>query len=173
MGGYNRTMTTRRVRKKCQELVGTLTLPRPFSVERLIHDLSLQRGRAIRLRSLPSGFGAHACGLVISTDTADEIYVEEKTSRFHRDHIALHEIGHILMHHDNGGREDPGALAGLLPSLDPEAIRRILGRTSYTTEQEQEAELVASLIRAKAGTLAPLPSTGVRGKLEVSLGIRE
>ncbi len=166
-------MTTRRVRKKCQALVSTLTLPRPFSVESLIHELSAQRGRAIRLRSLPGGFGVHACGLVISTDTSDEIYVEEKTTRFHRDHIALHEIGHILMHHDNGGREDPGSLSMLLPNLSPEAVSRILARTSYTTEQEQEAELVASLIRAKAGTLAPLPSTGVRGKLEVSLGIRE
>ncbi|MEU1628022.1 hypothetical protein ABZ746_22320 [Streptomyces sp. NPDC020096] len=166
-------MTTRRIRKKCQALVSTLTLPRPFSVESLIHDLSSQRGRAIRLRGLPSGFAAHACGLVISTDTADEIYVEEKTTQFHREHIALHEIGHILMHHDNGGQESHGALAALLPNLSPEAISRFLARTSYTTEQEQEAELVASLIRATAGTLAPLPSTGVRGKLEVSLGIRE
>lgn len=49
---------------------------------------------------------------------------------------------------------------------------RLLGRTSYTSEQEQEAELVASLIHSAAGMLPPSSSPGVRGTLEVALGIR-
>ncbi|GAU69395.1 hypothetical protein SSP35_12_00430 [Streptomyces sp. NBRC 110611] len=47
-----------------------------------------------------------------------------------------------------------GSLVGrLLPTLDPEMVKRVLGRVNYTTEQKQEgeAELLASLIRARTG----------------------
>jgi hypothetical protein len=173
IAGYRYAMSTRQIRKRCQALVTALNLPRPFSVEALIQDLSILRGRSIQLHSLPSGVAAHACGLWIATDTADEIYVEDRTTQFHREHIALHEVGHILLDHGANDRESNDSLAKLLPDLSSELINRLLARANYSTEQEQEAELVASLICAAAGAVAPLPSSGVRGKLEVALGIRE
>ncbi|TXC97461.1 ImmA/IrrE family metallo-endopeptidase [Streptomyces sp. ISID311] len=167
------TMTTRQVRKRCQALVSALDLPRPFSVEALIHELSVRRGRPIQIHTVSLGSSLNACGLWIATKASDDIYVEEKTTKFHQEHIILHEIGHILCDHSITDQENQGALSALLPSISPELISRLLARTNYTTEQEQEAELVASLIHAAAGMLTPSPSTGVRGALEAALGIRE
>ncbi|MEU9485120.1 hypothetical protein ACFTZK_36885 [Streptomyces decoyicus] len=165
-------MTTRRVRKRCQALVSALDLPSPFSVEALVRELSVRRGRPIRIHTLAIGSTVNACGMWIATESCDHIFVEEKTTRFHQEHIVLHEIGHILWDHGTSEDEDHSALATLLPDLRPDVVRRLLGRTSYTSEQEQEAELVASLIHSAAGMLPPSSSPGVRGTLEVALGIR-
>ncbi|MET7765714.1 hypothetical protein ABZS71_28220 [Streptomyces sp. NPDC005393] len=166
-------MTTRQIRKRCQALIDTLNLPRPFSVDALVQQLSARRGRPIRIHTVPIGFATNACGLWISTNLSDDIYVEEKATKFHQEHIILHEIGHILFGHGITDQETRGALTTLLPGLSYDLISRVLARTNYTTEQEQEAELVASLIHAAAGTLARSLSTGVRGELEAALGICE
>lgn len=147
-------------------MVDGLNLPVPFSVDALVDELARQRRRPIHLFALPPAMVLNACGLWIATDTHDEIYVEEKTTSLHRDHIVLHEIGHILCDHESGEDISP---ARLLPDLSPELIERLLARTNYTSEQEQEAELVASLIRTAVTSAA---SDGVRGELEAALGIR-
>jgi hypothetical protein len=167
-------MVTPKIRKRCEALVRTLDLPSPFSVDALVEKLSAQRGRPIRVHALPAGLAEEACGMWIATDDGDDVYVEEKTTAFHREHIVLHEIGHLLC--DHGGAADPdagSAVSRLLPSLDPAMISRILARTDYTTEEEQEAELVATLIRSTAAMFAPSAARGARGNLEAALGIRE
>ncbi|MFF4601724.1 hypothetical protein ACFY12_03050 [Streptomyces sp. NPDC001339] len=166
-------MTTRQVRKRCQTLVNALDLPRPFSVNALIHELSTRRGRPIRVHTVSIGSAINACGLWIATEAGDIIYVEEKTTKFHQEHIILHEIGHILCDHGITDQETQSALNTLLPSISPDMISRFLARANYTSEQEQEAELVASLIYTAAQMLGPSPSKGVRGVLEAALGIRE
>lgn len=171
--GQGDTMTTRQVRKRCQALVKTLDFPRPFSVEAFVEGLSVRRGRPIRIHTMSIGPAINACGLWIATDVSDNIYVEEKTTKFHQEHIILHEIGHLLCEHGRSDREFHEALTILLPSIRPEMISRLLRRSNYTNEQEREAELVASLIYSAAGILTPSPSMGVRGKLEAALGIRE
>jgi hypothetical protein len=165
-------MTTRQIRKRCEALVSALDLPNPFSIDALVHQLSVQRGRPIHIHTVPIGSAINACGLWIATSTHDTIYVEEKTTKFHQEHIILHEVAHILWDHRITDQESLGTLTTLLPSISPDLIRRLLARTNYTTGQEQEAELVASLIHATARTRAPSPSTGVRGTLEAALGIR-
>lgn len=169
-GGRGEAVNTRQVRRRCQALVDGLRLPRPFSVDALVAALGAQRGRPIRLFALPPGMVVNACGLWVATDTQDEIYVEEKTTAMHREHIMLHELGHILCEHESG--EDV-SLARFLPDLSPELIQRLLARTSYSTLQEQEAELVASLIRTAAGAVTAATPDGVRGELAAALGVRD
>jgi hypothetical protein len=69
--------------------------------------------------------------MLIGLEHEDIILEEQRTSAPHQEHIALHEIGHILCGHDDAatglGREE--ALR-LMPSLDPDMVRRVLGRTS-------------------------------------------
>lgn len=91
--------------------------------------------------------------LVHTTQEADYICYEPTTSRlrFRAHHLA--EPGHILGG-PTQGLDSGGSLVGrLLPTLDPEMVKRVLGRVNYTTEQKQEgeAELLASLIRARTG----------------------
>lgn len=50
----------------------------------------------------------------------------------------------------NGIDVSGAALARLVPDLDPRTVQTMLGRVSYTTTQEREAEMLASLIRARA-----------------------
>lgn len=166
-------MTTRQLQRRCQSLVNSLRLPRPFSVEAFVRELAAQRDRPIYLKTLPAGTGTTACGIWLRTDTHDEIFFEEQTTPFHREHIILHEVGHMLCGHEADGAELATELGRYLPNVSPELIKRMLGRTNYTSDQEQEAELVASLIRTAADTIGRQASGGVRGELEIALGIRE
>jgi hypothetical protein len=79
----------------------------------------------------------------------------------------------MLCDHGDTHIDDSTIFSELLPDLNSELIKRLLARTSYTSQQEQEAELLASLIHATGVTRAGLPSSGVRGALELALGIRE
>ncbi|ARZ65981.1 putative regulator component [Streptomyces albireticuli] len=67
--------------------------------------------------------------------------------------------------------DEHSGVQALLPDLSPQLIRRLLGRASYTTRQEQEAEMLATLLRIRASTL---PETGtpqgVLGRLGAALG---
>ena len=102
----------------------------------------------------------------------DYIVYEAGTSRLHREHIILHEVGHLLSDHGTTTVLEPRTSRALLPSLDPDLVDRVLGRTHYSAAEEQEAELIASLIleRASRWQLAsdwasPEDTTGIRQRL--------
>ena len=133
-----------------------IRVPRPFDLDAFCAEVAARRGRPLIRRAVP-GLAAEApCGMWIATDRTDHIFYDPGTSPLHAEHIVLHELAHILCDHSGSA----GALARLFPDLDPAAVRRVLGRVSYTTEQEREAEMLASLIRgrtaANAGTIGPL-----------------
>lgn len=154
-----------------------LPLPDPFTVPDLVTAVAARRGRSIDIGTLPGGATAQTCGVWFQLVDRDVILVEENTSAFHRDHIILHELGHMLCDHrgdgggSGGGRDRIDDLALLLPDLSPDLVRRMLGRTAYTNDEEQEAELVASLIRITAETRAPGAQPGVLGNLAAALGL--
>ncbi|WP_330349975.1 hypothetical protein [Streptomyces sp. NBC_00582] len=76
-------------------------------------------------------------GVCVATETADVIFYQQDTTRPHQDHIILHEVGHILVGHLSASstvpRHDPGA--------GPVRLR-----TVYDSEEELEAELIATII---------------------------
>ncbi|WP_314173995.1 ImmA/IrrE family metallo-endopeptidase [Streptomyces winkii] len=82
------------------------------------------------------------------TQSVDFIVYEADTSKPHQDHIIAHELAHMVCGHRSGaGADVDNETARLLfPDLDPGLLRKILGRTSYSTVQEREAEVTASLI---------------------------
>ncbi|GGM49548.1 hypothetical protein GCM10012275_20570 [Longimycelium tulufanense] len=166
-------MVTRDGYKRCQALVDSLTLPRPFSVSGLLEMLALLRRRPIDVRTLPAGHTINACGAWLRMADRDVIFVEDKTSQFHRDHIVLHEIGHMLCDHQSGTAGVGHGVRHLVPHLSPGLIERLLTRAGYTTDEEQEAELVASLVRIRAQAQSSWTATGVLGELEDALGMRE
>ncbi|WP_159058860.1 hypothetical protein [Streptomyces caeruleatus] len=59
----------------------------------------------------------------------------------------------------------------LFTDLSPRTVRRLLARTSYTTVQEQQAEMLASLIGTAADRPRRAPSAEVLGQLEAALGV--
>jgi len=164
-------MRLRRLRKECVVRLAGLAIPRPFDVPAFCDQVSQWRGRPLHVHELPADDAADLpCGMWIATDEADHIFHVTGTSRLHRDHIVLHEIGHMLFDHEvaepvaaapAGQPADPPdpdpALARLLPDLDPAMVRRVLRRGGYSSAQERAAEMMASLILQRATAQHAVP----------------
>ncbi len=159
------------LRRRCRALLARISLPQPFSVEALCTHLGEQRGRPIHLHPLPEQAAmAGACGLWLATATDDHIFHECHTVRPHQEHIVLHEIGHMLFDHHSLAPAG-GHTGALLADLDPRLIRRLLARTNYSTRQEQEAEMLASLMRTSERACAEERPPGALGRLQAALGV--
>ncbi|MFF4954953.1 toxin [Streptomyces chattanoogensis] len=142
--GIKRTL--RRLRRGAKGLLARLELPERCDVVTLCEHLSRERGRALHLVPVVMG-SSHPCGIWVALETADIVIFEAHTSKLHQDHIIAHELAHMLCNH-KGTAERLGAsgLFSMFPHLDPQRVRDALGRTSYSTEEEQEAEIMATLL---------------------------
>jgi hypothetical protein len=111
----------------------------------------------------------------------DVFAYERDASPWHQAQMIFHEIGHRLLGHV-GETELPldtrDLVAHLMPTLDPELIRRTLGcarePSSYDDPRENEAEYIGArlLDRAfgwRAGPLAPDAPAGLM-RLHIALG---
>lgn len=165
----------RRMRQRCEAAVRSLDVPVPFDVGRFCELLGQQRGRPIRLTAISSP--VDPCGVWLDADSGDWIFYESGTSWPHQKHIILHELSHLICDHHASGDLDEERFRGLFPDLDVGVIRSRMDRSSYTDEQEQEAELLATLIleRAERGTperrsVAPPAVATILDRLEATLG---
>ncbi|MBP2329791.1 hypothetical protein JOF56_010176 [Kibdelosporangium banguiense] len=153
----------RRLRRRCEAIAAELPLVKPFDVRELCRLVALRQGRPIHLMPINGMSEAH--GLWLATDSADLFFYEAGTALPHQEHIILHELSHLLCGHY---REDTTAadhLRELIPHLDPKVIRMMLRRTSYVAAEEQEAELLASIIRQRAGLVR---SDSINGRIRAA-----
>jgi hypothetical protein len=141
-------MRRSQLRDRCRQRLERIGIPVPFVVAALCDDVATRRRRPIRLHALTIGGGP--CGLWVAAESADHIFHEAATSPLHRDHIILHELCHLLCDHEPASVLDDELARLLFPHLDAGLVRRILARSSYSAIQEQEAELLASMIRERA-----------------------
>ena len=141
-----------------------IRVPRPFDLDAFCAEVAARRGRPLIRRPVPGLSTDAPCGLWIATERADHVFYDPGTSTLHAEHIVLHELAHILCGHSGSD----GAFAQLFPDLDPATVRRVLGRASYTCEQEREAEMVASLIRGRSSS-----SPGMLGRVADAFGFVE
>jgi hypothetical protein len=176
----------RELRRRARRLLNDLDIRPPLDVTELCRRVGESRGKPIRLVAHPIPVPG-PFGVWIATNTADYILYQQETSKAHQGHIVLHELGHILAGHrsdddDEGLLADlypdvaPDALRDKYPDLEPDAVRRALRRTSYDTEQEREAETVATIILEWASVLdrvAPSTSADVTAQqIGTALGDR-
>jgi len=143
-------------------IVNELDIPAPFDLDRFMNSLEQQRRRPIRLCPFTSQPGV-PCGMWISTKDADYLYYDAGTTPYHQDHIALHEAAHMLLGHRGGTQVWERLASMLIPDIDPGLVQLILGRTVYSSEEEQDAETLASLIHGQSGDQPqPLPAAGAK-----------
>jgi hypothetical protein len=139
----------RTIRARCERALDGIDVPRPFDVDSLCAAVSARRGRPLRL--LPKPVEAGPCGIWIAFEHVDVVYYEAGTSTLHKNHIIAHELGHLLCGHNASGLESPDLLATLFPNLSRALVASVMGRTTYSTVEEQEAELIATLLLERSG----------------------
>jgi hypothetical protein len=147
----------RRVRRACEVRLRTIDLPDPFSIDAFCDALARERGRPIWLSPMPDG-GDSPCGLWLATANADWVFHQVTTSPLHQEHIILHELAHMIFDHKTVRDRAEELQARLLPDLDPRVIATVLSRMPYSSEQEQEAEMLAGLIGSHAKRPARPPA---------------
>jgi hypothetical protein len=150
----------RRLLRRCERRLDGVPIPHPFDLDKLCQGVADMRGRPLRRLGIPGLSSTAPCGLWVSVPAADYILFDPNTSRLHAEHIVLHEVGHMLCGHSLTLDVANSTMSRLLPDLDPRTVSLVLGRVSYTTAQEQEAELLASLIRARAAREVPVAAGG-------------
>ena len=90
------------------------------------------------------------------TPNKDYIFYERETSRWHQEHIVLHEACHMLWGHEPTPITAPELAQLLVPSISPATVRLMLQRRAYPEEQEHEAELLATLILERVGGIGSI-----------------
>ena len=96
-------MPARAAERRCAAIVAELDIPVPFDLGQFLARLVLQRNKVIYLHPFTSGPGV-PCGLWIGTAEANHVFHEEGTTPWHKTHIVLHEIAHLLLDHDDATR---------------------------------------------------------------------
>lgn len=163
------------LRQRCEERLRALDLPAPFDVSAFCDRLALRRGRPIVL--CPVELGGVESGLWVAGPTMDFIFFEPDTTPLHQALIQLHEACHIACGHDPVELSAAELSDLLWPDLRRDTVQRVLLRAGYSTDEEREAELLASLIlrRVVGGPPRPEPRSldseteGVLRRLEASL----
>lgn len=137
-----------RLRRSCEEQIDHLRLPHRFTTRELRDAIAELRGKPIILHPLSTlGSIDVPCGIRLETPEADLLYYEEGTSVNHQRHILTHELCHVYCDHPGSLEIDDNAVRSL--GINPTLALRMSGRTSYSTADEREAEMMATIIRQR------------------------
>ncbi|GAB1640631.1 hypothetical protein [Krasilnikovia sp. MM14-A1259] len=147
------------LRRRCAGRLAQLSLTPTTSMAALCEQLGRRRDRPIRLVSLPMP-EAGPCGIWLSLPEVDLIAYEAGTHRMHQDHIIAHELAHLICGHSTVDNRPGLDTRALFPDLDPALVRALLHRAHYPDAQEQEAEVMASLLLSRLSRPSPEPSGG-------------
>lgn len=134
------------MRRAAKEKLESLALPACGDVFEFAAALSAKRGIPLELLAITIRPTA-PCGLWLSTSATDFIIYEAAASRQHQHHIIAHELGHIIYGHTGISAVATETSRLLFPDLDPALVRDLLGRSGYTERQEQQAEVMATIIQ--------------------------
>lgn len=133
-----------------------LPIPTPWVLDEFLANIAKMRGRKIhRIASdLVSSTGS-PCGLWLVRPNDDVIIHEASTTDYHIDQIVRHEIGHMILGHDRTYADHPepqddatASLHAIMPAIELDGIRAVLGRSAFDDDQEREAEIHAVLGRS-------------------------
>ena len=171
-------MRVARIRRQCRQLIRELGLPASTDLPGLCDLVARRLGRAVHL--VPMGMGGVVSGMTASTDEGYWIFYELKTSPWHQIHIVLHEIGHLLLGHEQDPAVTEDALRMWTPSVDATTAMRRMGLTAdfarhhcYDNLTERETEVLGTLLMEHLVPTSPdhgLPLQGRAAELAAALG---
>ncbi|WP_051187007.1 hypothetical protein [Nocardia tenerifensis] len=132
-----------------------------WTVEEFIGSVEHTRGRRIVRLLLPPAAPVGLCGLWLVCMDCDVILLRQSSDPAIDLHVALHEVGHMLLGHGQDTSiptDELTRLAGDLAldhEIDPGTVRAARGLSSYASSEEYEAELFANLISSRARSIGP------------------
>lgn len=148
------------VRERCREALGRVEIPDPFDIEQFARQVAALRGRPVRL--VPHATPPGCSGLCYPAASQDVIYYDPSSGEFHRDHVVLHELGHLLLEHEPE-QFWVGDAPSLLPDLEVDTVSaHMFGRTRCDDALEQEAETLATLVHEVVHRRASRRASGHR-----------
>lgn len=133
--------------------VRQLAIPDPFDRDALVRSVAEMRDRPIAVLEIDTDVLADSpCGLWVARDSEDLIFLERRTSEYHKQQCLFHEVGHMLLGHGPGGldvdrRREMDMLRNALPDVDPASVIALMGRSDFVGEEEHDAEMFAHLLR--------------------------
>ena len=138
------------------EAFRALRLPSHVTLTGLIAIVAARRRRRIEIEATNILNGTTVCGLWLSTDSREIVLHAVTDSVLHRQQFVLHELGHMILRHDELGVSSEYA-AALFPNLDGEMVSRALARSSFVDDMEAAAETLADLLAGaiRASTQEP------------------
>lgn len=149
-------------KRHAMQLLDGLQLPDPWDSHALVEQIAQKRGKPITLGAVPQEvMEDKACGLWVSADDKDYLLYSRDAPAFVADLVICHELSHMLFAHDleaiaanepttDGRLVDLDGLAEWVPGFERDAVRSVLGRNSFSTKREYEAEYLATLIIDRA-----------------------
>jgi hypothetical protein len=163
---------TRRLRRQIEDALQGISLNDPADVDELCATIARRRCRHLNLETMPPITSPDApCGILLEMEHADYIFVEESASQRHRAQIIRHELVHLLLGHRSDAAVEEVARSDLSAGRD---VMRARGRTAYTTTQEEEAEIGASImvevLRRRAAAPWGSGRSGMVSRLSTALG---
>jgi len=145
----------KRTREIFAGMLREVALPVPFTIEAFCAAIAEYRGRPLTLVPMQVDIDEkHPFGFWIATDVSDVILYQYDTSPLHRDVIVLHETAHMLLGHRSDLTMTAEELAEKLAELLGDqlhnvrhaAVHTMLGRRLYSTQDETDAETMATLM---------------------------
>lgn len=117
-------------------------------LDAFVDRLAAQRQRPIVILHLPGAVSSSTVyGAWLPTADTDYVFVAEQLSGIHRQHVVLHELGHMVLNH-----RPAGGGAALFDGVSGELAQRLLARHEHGDVQERQAELFASRIMSVGGS---------------------
>lgn len=143
---------TRQLRRECEARLDALGLRAPFDLSALVARVSEQRRRPLRLLPLSAEVeeAGECSGLWVATESVDYVFATHAQSTQHRKLVTCHELSHIIFNHEPDAEMTDAEVKALFPTLAPNRVHMALRRTNYKDVVEQEAEMLASVILARA-----------------------
>lgn len=141
----------RDLHRSCLARVSELDLPVPLQLSVLKQRLEEQRGREIWVLPDKGELPPEITGLWLGAAQRDYIYFRQGLLGCRLENTLLHEFAHMICKHRSASVAEQDWLRAKAPNLTAVgSIEHMCMRREYSSTDEQEAELMASLILARA-----------------------
>jgi hypothetical protein len=152
-------MDMKTLRRRCAARIRDLPIPNPFDIEIFVASVAERRGRPIVLQ--PISLHGVVSGAWAAMESIDIVFYEQHATPFHQQHIALHELSHILCEHRGFAITEEGLRSLLLADVPIERLRTLQSH-HYSDEDEQEAEMLPRSSSSASTTHRPIPRSAIR-----------